>query len=311
MLAFSRKQIISPVVLDLNHVIGETAKMLKRIIGEDIECRVVSAESLWTIEADPDQIVQILMNLCVNSRDAMPRGGTLTIATGNVTLTGSLEGHADISPGNYVRLAVTDTGTGISKELQEEIFEPFFTTKEVGQGTGLGLATVYGIVKQSGGYLWVDSEPGQGACFTIYMPKVERAVAPDMSPKAEASPRGTGTLLVVEDEEFIREGICEFLRSLGYTVFAASSGHQALLVASEQERIDLLLTDVVMPKMSGRELSQMLGSLRPGLKTIHMSGYTDDTVLRNGIHESSATFLQKPFSLGTLARKVRDTLRTG
>jgi PAS domain S-box-containing protein len=312
MLAFSRKQVIFPVVLDLNAAIKETAKMLTRVIGEDIEFRVVSAESLWAIKADPDQIAQILMNLCVNSRDAMPQGGTLTVATGNVTVQeGSVCGPAGVSPGDYVRLSITDSGTGISKELQEQIFEPFFTTKEVGKGTGLGLATVYGIVKQSGGYLWVDSELGQGACFTIYLPKVERPITPKASAETETNPRGTETLLVVEDEEFIRAAICEFLRSLGYTVFAASSGQEALLVASQQEHIDLLLTDVVMPQMSGRELSQMLGILRPDLKTIHMSGYTDDAVLRHGVLDLSTRFLQKPFSLGTLARKVRDTLRTG
>ena len=310
MLAFSRKQILSPVVLDLNAVIDETAKMLKRLIGEDIEFRVSPAESLWAIEADSDQIVQVLMNLCVNARDAMPQGGTLTIATGNVTVEeGSVSGQPYVAPGDYVRLSVTDTGTGISKEMQEQIFDPFFTTKEVGKGTGLGLATVYGIVKQSGGYVWVDSELGQGACFTIYLPRVKGAIAPEMPAKAEAQPRGTETILVAEDEEALREAMCDYLRSLGYTVLAASSGQEALSVASEHEgHIDLLITDLVMPEMSGRELAQMLGSLRPDLKTIYMSGYTDDAVLRHGIHEPGTTFLQKPFSLGTLARKVRDTL---
>ncbi len=309
LLAFSRKQIISPVVLDLNTLIDETAKMLRRIIGEDIELRVALAEPLWAIEADPDQIVQVLMNLCVNSRDAMPQGGVLTITTENMTVDeGGIGEAAYVAPGNYVLLSVTDTGTGIDKGLQEQIFEPFFTTKEVGKGTGLGLAMVYGIVEQSGGYVRVDSKLGLGACFTVYLPKVERAIASKVSAGGESNPQGTETLLVVEDEEFIRTAICEFLRSLGYTVFAASSGQEALLVASQQEHIDLLLTDVVMPKMSGRELSQMLGSLRPHLKTIFMSGYTDDAVLRNGVLELSTYFLQKPFSLGTLARKVSDTL---
>jgi PAS domain S-box-containing protein len=311
MLAFSRKQILSPVVLDLNAVIDETAKMLKRLIGEDVEFRVSAAESLWPVEADSDQIVQILMNLCVNARDAMPQGGTLTIATGNITVKeGSVGGPPYVSPGDYVRLSVTDTGMGISKDVQRHIFDPFFTTKGVGKGTGLGLAMVYGIVKQSGGYVWVVSELGQGACFTIYLPRVKRAVASDMSAKAEVRPRGRETLLVAEDEEALREATCDYLRSLGYAVLAASSGQEALSLASQHEKhIDLLITDLAMPGMSGRELAQMLASLRPDLKTIFMSGYSDDAVLQRGIHEQGATFLQKPFSLGTLALKVRDTLR--
>jgi CheY-like chemotaxis protein len=309
MLAFSRKQIISPVVLDLNAVIHETAKMLKRLIGEDIDFQVIPGALLWAIEADSDQIVQVLMNLCVNSRDAMPQGGTLTIATENVTVEEGSSGRSYVSPGDYVKFSVTDTGVGISQELQDQIFEPFFTTKEIGRGTGLGLATVYGIVKQNGGYVWVDSEPGHGACFTIYLPKVKRELVPEMSAKTDAQPRGAETLLVAEDEEALRAAICDYLRSLGYTVFAANSGLQALSVATQYEgSIDLLITDLVMPRMSGRELSQTLGSLRPDLKTIYMSGYTDDAVLRHGIHELGATFLQKPFSLGTLARKVRDAL---
>jgi PAS domain S-box-containing protein len=310
MLAFSRKQILSPVVLDLNAVIRETATMLRRLIGEDIDLRVSPAESLWAVEADSDQIAQVLMNLCVNARDAMPQGGTLTIATGNATVAeGGIGGQEYASPGDYVWLSVTDTGAGISKELQGRIFDPFFTTKEVGKGTGLGLATVYGIVKQSGGHVLVDSEVGQGACFTIYLPRVKRAVAAAMPAKAHVQPRRTGMILVAEDEEALREAMCDYLRSLGYTVLGASSGKEALSAVSEHEgHIDLLITDLVMPKMSGRELAQMLGSLRPDLKTIYMSGYTDDEGLRDGIHEQGATFLQKPFSLGTLARKVCETL---
>jgi two-component system cell cycle sensor histidine kinase/response regulator CckA len=310
MLAFSRKQILSPVVLDLNVVIDDTAKMLRRLIGEDIDFRVSSAESLWAVEADPDQIVQILMNLCVNARDAMPQGGTITITTGNVTVeAGGMSGRTYVLPGDYVRLSVTDSGVGISKELQEQIFEPFFTTKEIGKGTGLGLSTVYGIMKQSDGYLWVDSELGQGACFTIYLPRVKQAIAPGVPAVDQPRWRGTETILVAEDEEALREAVCDYLSSLGYTVLAASSGKKALSAVSEHDgHIDLLITDVVMPGMSGRELSEMLGSLYPALKTIFMSGYTDDAVLRHGIHAQGTTFLQKPFAMGTLARKVRDTL---
>ncbi len=310
MLAFSRKQITSPVVLDLNAVIDDTTKMLKRLIGEDIEVRVDAAESLWMISADSDQIVQVLMNLCVNSRDAMPQGGMITIATENITVKkGGIDGHPYIAPGEYVKLSVTDTGTGISKEQQEQIFEPFFTTKEVGKGTGLGLSMVYGIVKQAGGYVWVDSELGQGACFTVCLPRAKGVIAYGASEKADVQTRGMGTLLVVEDEEAVREALCGYLSSLGYTVLGASSGQQALSIASEyKEQIDLLITDVVMPQMSGRELSQTLGSLHPSLKTIHMSGYTDDAVLRHGIKDMDTSFLQKPFNLSTLARKVRETL---
>jgi CheY-like chemotaxis protein len=310
MLAFSRKQILSPVALDLNVVINETAKMLKRLIGEDIDFGVRPAESLWTVEADSDQIVQVLMNLCVNARDAMPGGGTLTIATGNIPVEdGSMGEQEHVPPGDYVWLSVTDTGTGISKDTQGRIFDPFFTTKEVGKGTGLGLATVYGIVKQSGGYVWVDSELGRGACFTVFLPRVKRAISSDMSTEPEARPRGVGTLLVAEDEAPLREAICASLRSLGYTVLEAGSGKQALSVASQHEgQIDLLITDLVMPEMGGRELSQMLGSLRPDLRTICMSGYSDDATLRNGISETGAAFLQKPFSLGSLASKVHGVL---
>jgi CheY-like chemotaxis protein len=214
-----------------------------------------------------------------------------------------------VSPGDYVSFSVTDTGMGISKEMQGQIFDPFFTTKEVGKGTGLGLSTVYGIVKQSGGYIWVGSELGQGACFTICLPRVKQAIAPDLPAKAEARSRGTETILVAEDEEALREAVCDYLCSMGYTVLAAGSGKEALSVVSEHEgNIDLIITDMVMPGMSGRELAQMLGSLRPDLKTIFMSGYSDDAALRHGIKDTDATFLQKPFSLGTLARKVRETL---
>jgi len=239
----------------------------------------------------------------------MPQGGVLTITTGNVTVeAGGMSDHPNVSPGDYVKLSVADTGKGISKKVMEQIFEPFFTTKELGKGTGLGLAMVYGMVKQSGGYVWVDSEIGKGTCFTIYLPMVQAPVAFEKAVNAEPQLRGEGTLLVVEDEDALRNAICSYLRTLGYTVLEAKSGPQALALANQHGDIDLLITDVVMPKMSGRELSQIMESLRPGLRTIHMSGYTDDAVLRHGIEEG-ASFLQKPFILGALARKVHDTLR--
>jgi PAS domain S-box-containing protein len=311
LLAFGRKQILCPVVLDLNSLIDETSKMLERIIGEDIEVQVRPADPLWAIEADSDQIVQVLMNLCVNARDAMPQGGTLTIATENVTINEAHTGEAPpfVVPGQYVSVSVADTGIGISKEVQEQIFEPFFTTKTSPTGTGLGLATVYGIVKQSGGNVWVDSELGQGARFTVYLPRVRGAISTESSPEAGACLGGTETILVAEDEESLRNAVCEFLQSLGYKILAAGSGQQALSLAAQvEEPIDLLITDLVMPKISGRELSQVLGSLRLGLKTIYMSGHTEDAVLRHGIHELGNAFLQKPFSLRRLARQVRDTL---
>ena len=310
MLAFSRKQILSPTVLDLNAVVEDAAKMLKRLIGADIEFRVIAASSPWAIEADSGQIVQVLMNLCVNARDAMPHGGTLTITTSNIVVGGEgVAKHAYVAAGEYVLLTVSDTGTGISKDLQTRIFDPFFTTKEVGKGTGLGLSTVYGIMKQSGGYVWVDSEPGQGACFTICLPRTRHAATPEMPAKSEARPQGRGRILVAEDEEALREAVCDYLSGLGYTVFGAGSGQEALSLAGEQEKeIDLLLTDLVMPKMSGSELSQHLCNLRPRLKTIYMSGYADEARMRQSVPEMNASVLQKPFSLGALARKVREAL---
>ncbi len=310
MLAFSRKQILSPVALNLNAAVAESAKMLQRLIGEDIDLQLNPEESVWTVQADPNQIAQVLMNLSVNARDAMPNGGTLTIATRNVTPDESfLTEHPYMQPGDYAVFSVSDTGTGISKEVQRQMFEPFFTTKSVGKGTGLGLSTVYGIVKQSGGYLIVDSEPDCGACFSIYLPRVQGAVLGAEMQKAEWLRRGAGTLLVVEDEPALRESIREFLGSLGYTVLDADSGPQALTIASQFDQpIDLMITDLVMPKMSGRELSQSLGSTRPQMKTIFMSGYTDDAVMHHGIQEAGVSFLQKPFSLAMLARKVLEML---
>ena len=311
MLAFSRKQMLSPIVLDLNALLDDTARMMQRLIGEDIEFRVIPAPLLWAIEADPDQIVQVVMNLCVNARDAMEHGGTLTIATENVSSTEMPPGErSGASPGQYVKLSVADTGLGISKALQEQIFEPFFTTKESGKGTGLGLATVYGIVTQSGGHIGVKSEPGLGTCFTIYLPRAKQAAAvPAPAAKPQARPRGRETILVAEDEASLREAICDYMRTLGYTVLAASSGPQALVLAGEHPGpIDLLISDVVMPKMSGRALSETLARLRPNVKTIYMSGYNDDAVLRLGVKKLGAAFLQKPFSLNTLAREVRTML---
>jgi len=310
LLAFSRKQMLAPVVLDLNLLLDESVNMLRRLIGEDIEVKVNLSESLWAIEADAGQMVQVMMNLCVNARDAMPQGGDLTLTTRNVTVeAGDQSINAYITPGDYVMLSISDTGEGMSKEVQEHAFEPFFTTKGLGKGTGLGLSTVYGIVKQSNGYVWCDSEAGQSTTFTIYLPRVKQSFASAGLPHSDQVQNGTETLLIVEDEEALRASVCEFLRSLGYNILEAESGQQALSVASMHDGpIDVLVTDVVMPKMSGRQLSQMLVSIRPSLKTIYMSGYTDDAVVRHGIRDAAVAFLQKPFSLVTLARKVREVI---
>ena len=310
MLAFSRKQVLSPVPLNLNDAVSESAKMLQRLIGEDIELRVTPAASLWTVRADPDQIAQVLMNLGVNSRDAMPLGGILTLDTRNVTASPSLiERHPFIVPGDYAVLSVTDTGTGISKQVQERMFEPFFTTKSVGKGTGLGLSSVYGIVKQSGGYLLCESEPGQGACFSIYLPRIQHELSEEELYQANWLLHGHETILVVEDEEALRESMGQFLTGLGYTVLAAESGQQALAIADQyREPIHLMISDVVMPKMSGRELAQLLADLRPKMKTIFMSGYIDDVIERHGVQMDGVAFLQKPFSLAVLARKLRTLL---
>jgi PAS domain S-box-containing protein len=315
LLAFSRKQIVSPAIIDLNQVVGETTTMLRRMVGEDIDLRFSSAPALWAINADPDQIVQVLMNLCVNSRDAMPLGGDLTIATSNVTLHDDAQhrfGALKIPAGEYVALTVSDTGLGISKEVQGRMFEPFFTTKEVGKGTGLGLSTVYGIVQQSSGNISVESELGKGASFRIYLPKVAGELASRKETEPDGVEEGTETLLLVEDEDALRTTIGTFLRSRGYTVLEARSGDHALSAASDFDgAIDLLLTDVVMPRIGGRELSEMLQSSHPKMKQIFMSGYTDDAVVRYGICDAGVMFLQKPFTMTALAKRVREVLATG
>jgi PAS domain S-box-containing protein len=312
LLAFSRKQIAAPVVIDLNLLITETMSMLRRLVGEDVRLEFHKALSLWAIKADPDQMVQILMNLCVNSRDAMPSGGTLTINTRNVVLddnSSQVHGMPIMPPGDYVELSVADTGVGISKEIQSRMFEPFFTTKGVGKGTGLGLSTVYGIVDQNGGKICVESDVERGTCFTILLPGMPDVAAVPLATDVGALERGTETVLVVEDEVALRTMIANSLRNLGYTVLEAESGHDAIGMAADYtDRIDLLLTDVVMPQMGGRKLSESLLESRPDLRVIYMSGYTDDAVVRHGIRDAAVTFLQKPFKIAALSRKVRSVL---
>jgi PAS domain S-box-containing protein len=313
LLAFSRKQMLAPKILGVHSVVADMEKILRRLIGEDIELRVSSAPDLWLVRADRSQIEQVIMNLAVNARDAMPGGGRLTIETANVELDGSFAHSPTVlAPGKYVMLAVTDNGSGMDSKTQAHIFEPFFTTKEKGKGTGLGLATVYGIVKQSGGYIWVYSEPGRGTTFKIYLPRVQGAGAvtgKDGQGKLSESLRGNEVVLLVEDETGVRELAREYLELSGYMVLEARDGYVALELASmHQGPIHLLMTDVVMPGIGGRELAQRLVKIRPDTKVLYMSGYTDQAVVHQGILEGEAVLLQKPFSMATLASKLREIL---
>ena len=314
LLAFSRQQLLTPQVLDLNAVVANVEKMLRRLIGEDIELATNLAPDLGRVKADPGQVEQVIMNLVVNSRDAMPDGGKVTVETANVELDENYAlTHAGSRPGPYVMLSVIDTGIGMDAETQSHIFEPFFTTKEIGAGTGLGLATVYGVVKQSGGYIWVLSEPGHGATFKIYLPKIEDGVG-NIESGALSSPLagGSETILVAEDEEGVRSLVCQTLRSLGYKVLEVRDPYHAVaLMEQRAEPIHLLLTDLVMPRMSGKELARHMSAAHPKSKVLYMSGYTDDAVVRHGLLHAGVWFLQKPFTPAALARKVREVLQTG
>ncbi len=311
LLAFSRKQMLAPKVLNIQSVVSDMEKILRRLIGEDVHLETSSSGDLGLVKADRSQIEQVVLNLAVNARDAMPDGGRLTIETANVELDAACSHPpAVLSPGRYVMLAVTDNGCGMDAETQAHIFEPFFTTKEKGKGTGLGLATVYGIVKQSGGYVWVYSEPGRGTSFKVYLPRIEdetRSATLDRKPAARALPHGSETILLVEDEKGVRELAREYLHTCGYKVIEAEDGHTALeLAAMHAGTIHLLMTDVVMPGISGRELAERVKALRPGVKVLFMSGYTDQSVVRHGILETDAVLLQKPFTMATLAVKLRE-----
>jgi len=311
LLAFSRMQVIQPRSLDLNAVVSEMAKMLRRLIGDDIELNIVSSAPLGVVKVDQSQIEQVLMNLVLNARDAMPDGGRLTVETANVSLDEDYaRRHATVQPGKYVMMAVSDTGVGMDAETQAHIFEPFFTTKELGKGTGLGLATVYGVVKQNGGWIWVYSEPGRGTTFKIFLPQIEEVVGSTEPGKvANQSHRGSETILLVEDQDGIRELASEFLKGSGYTILEARDGSEALEVAGQHHgRIDLLVTDVMMPRMGGRELAFRLASVRPHMKVIYMSGYAEYAKDNQKIADLENVTLQKPFALDTLARKVREVL---
>jgi two-component system cell cycle sensor histidine kinase/response regulator CckA len=311
LLAFSRKQVLLPKTLDLNVVVGEMERMLRRVIGEDVQLVTAFDERLGPVKADAGQMEQVLMNLAVNARDAMAQGGCLTIETANVSLDEVYaRHHAGVVAGPYVMLAVSDTGEGMAEDVQTRIFEPFFTTKAEGVGTGLGLAMVHGIVKQSGGHIWLYSEPGRGTTFKIYLPRLDATEDVAASPEIAASlRRGSETVLLVEDEESLREIIRACLEDTGYTVLDAGHGKDAVSVCERHPgAIDLLLTDVVMPGIGGPLLAERLRVLRPHMRTIYMSGYTDDAVVHHGVDAGDLAFLQKPFTAVALACKVREVL---
>ena len=316
LLAFGRRQVLQPQVLDLNAVVMNMDKMLRRVIGEDVQLNASLHRDLWSVKVDPGMIEQVIMNLAVNSRDAMPNGGKLTIETTNVTHDEEYASHhVSVKPGYYAMLAITDTGCGMDKETQSHLFEPFFTTKEKGKGSGLGLSTVYGIIKQSGGNIWTYSEPGLGTTFKIYLPRVEEtspAYKPEISRKEIRAPGGTETVLLVEDEEAVRSMVSKVLQNKGYRVLEASHGNEALEVCDKFEGpIHLMVTDVIMPQMSGRELAERLALVRPEMRVLYMSGYPDNTIVQHGVLEPGTAFLQKPFTINALELKVREILDSG
>ncbi len=311
LLAFSRMQVLQPRILGLNAIVADMAKMLPRLIGEHIEYIFLPAADLANVKADPGQIEQVLLNLVVNARDAMPGGGTLTVRTQNVAMTDvEARKRPPMTPGRYVLLAVTDTGHGMSAEIKSHIFEPFYTTKEAGKGTGLGLATVYGVVKQSGGYIWVESAPGKGATFEIYLPQaVETTAEKEAEAKPAPLPRGTETVLVVEDEAGVRELACEFLKLNGYTVLEASNGAEAIVVAKRHSgAIHVLVSDMIMPRMGGLELVEKMKTVRPLAKIVLMSGYSEYSAGTSSSSQSQPVMVQKPFTQGSLVAAVREAL---
>lgn len=311
LLAFSRQQILQPRRLNLNDIASETVKMLNRLIGEDITLRMQLDQRLWLVKVDAGQMNQVIMNLAVNARDAMSRGGTLIIETKNIELDETYtQSRPFIKAGDYVALSVSDTGCGMDEQTQCHIFEPFFTTKEAGKGTGLGLATVFGIVKQSEGHIHVYSEVGKGTTFTIYLPKDESAASPSTESRFDRGrARGTETILVVEDEDMMRKLACRILKSQGYAVLEARNGEEAIQTFEREVRaVALIVTDVVMPEMGGRQLYDYLRTKQADLKVLFMSGYTDDAVIRGGVLDAEANFIQKPFTYDGLALAVRQAL---
>ncbi|HPP01038.1 MAG TPA: ATP-binding protein [bacterium] len=311
LLAFSRKQLFQPRVLNLNAIVSDMERMLRRLIGENIELVTVYGDGLRQIQADPGQIEQVIVNLAVNARDAMPKGGRLRIETANADLDGRYSaGHVDVASGEYVELTVADNGQGMDPEIQSRIFDPFFTTKETGKGTGLGLATVYGIVKQNQGHIEVFSRPGEGSTFKIYFPKADTAVSPVVLPSQPVrSNPGSETILLVEDESTVLNLIRRSLEECEYKVLTAGCGEDALEIARNYPGpIDLLVTDVVMPGMNGHELAPRISQIKPGIKILYMSGYTDDSIARQGLVDPDIAFIQKPFTPLTLVQKIQDIL---
>ena len=312
LLAFGRQQVLRPKVVNLNEIFTGMEQMLRRVIGEDIELASVASPAICRVTVDPGQMEQVIMNLVINARDAMPGGGKLTVETGEIVLDEAYAAeHPGARPGSHIMLAVSDTGLGMDRATQARIFEPFFTTKESGKGTGLGLATVFGIVRQSGGTIWVYSEPGVGTTFKIYLPTADGAVvAGAAEPQLDRSLlRGFETILLVEDEKRVRHLARTILSRYGYNVLEAQSGGDAFLLCEQYSApIHLLLTDVVMPRMSGPQLAERLAPIRPDMKVLYMSGYTNDAIVRNGILESKISFIQKPITPDALARKVKETL---
>jgi len=311
LLAFARKQTVAPKVLNLNDTVTDILKMLLRLIGEDIDLVWMPGADLWQVKIDPSQVDQLLANLCVNARDAITGVGKITIETGNIAFDEAYcVIHPDFSYGEYVMLAVSDDGNGMSKETLDRLFEPFFTTKEMGKGTGLGLATVYGIVKQNEGFINVYSEADKGTTFKIYLPRFAGNVLKPTVKSTEDTPKGNGeTVLVVEDELVILRMNKAMLEQLGYTVLIAATPGEALQQAkSHTAEIQLLITDVIMPEMNGRELAELINDIKPGLKTLFISGYTANVIARHGVLDEGVYFLQKPFSMKDLAAKVHQAL---
>ena len=316
LLSFSRREVIEPTVLNLNDLVGKLSRILERVVGDDVELVTALAGDLWPVKVDPSQIDQVIMNLVVNARDAMPQGGTLTIETANTFLDEAYAAtHVDVQPGKHVMLAIIDTGMGMNREVKSHLFEPFFTTKEPGQGTGLGLATVFGIVKQSGGHIRVASELGQGTTFHIYLPCADEDNAPheaatDLLPQSSARlVHGTQTVLVAEDDADVLKLAAEVLQSCGYRVLAAGNGPEAVQISAQHDGpIHLLLTDVVMPQMNGQELAKHLQSQRPDLRVLYMSGYADNAIVQHGVLALGAAFLPKPFTIEELTQMVRTVL---